>query len=417
MAADFIAADGYWNVAGNWNPAGVPANGATCNISANTARINTDLTGGVANYSHTISITNGGTLEFENGAVLARSDIVGEGSWVTLSSGALNLHAGSKLWMHTTTVGAGGSASITMDGGDVEMTGLNLGAGSQPVTVSISGGTFNNGNTTGAWQVGMTAPATVTQSGSSVVQPGRGFYLGTQSGVKGTYNLLGGTLDGTGASSGMMVGSYAAGAVGEMNIAGGTLENGVYSNGTQTLYVGGRYAGATGLVSITTGALHSPLVHVGSANGLGSGELVVSGSGADIIVGRDWGDISPNPFLRAYSNGTLTFEVGSGGVSQIHVTGTGGSSGLNFQAALAGTLNMELLGAYTPSVGQTFDLLSARTIIDNGIALALEDTSKWTMLISGTAGSGQLLQVQYVPEPASGLLGALAALALLRRRR
>ena len=81
------------------------------------------------------------------------------------------------------------------------------------------------------------------------------------------------------------------------------------------------------------------------------------------------------------------------------------------EARLAGTLEIALVDGFVPSLGETFDILQAGSLIADDLALG-----------GGADGFifsvvGNSLSLTYVPEPASWMLFSVAAFGLITSRR
>lgn len=153
-----------------------------------------------------------------------------------------------------------------------------------------------------------------------------------------------------------------------------------------------------GLTFTTAGAgiisLNNGTIAVGP--GAGSGALVNDGNLSGL--GSVGGDFTQT------DGGSLAVEVG-GGVAQ--VLG---------DAALDGTLNISLADGFTPTVGQSYTVLTAGSVIDSGLSLSGAAASLFSLEVG--PGSVSLVAVG-VPEPATMLLASLglALGAFLRRNR
>ncbi|HOM16136.1 MAG TPA: PEP-CTERM sorting domain-containing protein, partial [Thermoguttaceae bacterium] len=121
------------------------------------------------------------------------------------------------------------------------------------------------------------------------------------------------------------------------------------------------------------------------------------------------------------------------GTMQIDIQGQGQGTGYDWIAAtgnagVQGSLQI-ILDGYQPASLETFDVLTAPTIVETG-PITIDDAlapllpaQYWMYRILGDPGQGMILQLQVgVPEPASvvlALLGlaALGGYAVFRRRK
>lgn len=127
--------------------------------------------------------------------------------------------------------------------------------------------------------------------------------------------------------------------------------------------------------------------------------------------------------------GTLTitgnYTQEEDGIVQIDIQGS--SQGITYDwIAVSGTANLDgrlriVLDGYQPTSLETFDVLTASTILETNPPLVIDDAlapllpaQYWTYQILGNPGQGMILELQVgVPEPSSVVLAALAGLALL----
>ena len=106
------------------------------------------------------------------------------------------------------------------------------------------------------------------------------------------------------------------------------------------------------------------------------------------------------------------------GVVEIEIGGYDPETDFDFvsvdgAATLEGTLDVSLISPFTPNPGDTFDVLEGTSgVFDfgDGPSLAVEDQGDWKLNWLPT-----MLQLEYLPGPATLSLLALGALALIRR--
>ncbi len=176
--------------------------------------------------------------------------------------------------------------------------------------------------------------------------------------------------------------------------------------GTQTLIGNNTY---TGMTTVEDGTL--------LVDGSVGGGVTVN-PGGTVSAGQTVGQFIVNGTYD--QTGTLLVEINGydrgtdPGYDYVDVSGV---------ANVGGLVDIDLLDGFLPSSGTTFDVLTATSVIDNGIQLTWDDSlllpaQHWTYSIPG----GNTLQLQLaVPEPSSLVLAALGLLGLglagRRRRR
>jgi len=87
-------------------------------------------------------------------------------------------------------------------------------------------------------------------------------------------------------------------------------------------------------------------------------------------------------------------------------------------ATLQGELEISLLDGYVPSLGDSFDILTALNIVDNGLILSgASEGFSLSLLVDPLGGDVLRLTRSAVPEPATGILAGIAAIWLLGLRK
>jgi hypothetical protein len=379
------------------------------------------------NRNGTINITNGGSLtatlgnmilgESSGSSIQGIQGRVNVNGNLTLSEGAADLVIGpagatSAFTQTGGTVSIGdfidvGAAGGTNDGTTFSISGgtttSGVGGGSlgnffvgrgatTNATLIISGGTLNVGN---RFLMGAgTATGAVTNHSNGTLNIDADFRIAdafTASASDATYNFSGGTINSIGATSSF---------VGRQGV-GRLFQTGGDATFSGALAIGNRDGGAAatnGLYEISAGQLNVALAMSIATNGVG--EFRVTGDEALIDVDGDF-----TVDNTANGLGTLAYELENAeSLSMIDVAGT---ASFNAGASL-------LMDASNAAPGQfIYDLLTATSIVDNGIAFSAP--AGWSYrIISG--GNGQILQA-IVPEPGTLGLALLAVAMAFGRRR
>jgi hypothetical protein len=404
------------------------------NATVNASRLVLIGTGSNVNRNGTLNILNGGALNITAGnlnlgdqntssanGVQGRVTMSGATSSITFGDNTADLNIGRRNAVSSFTMTGG-----TVSGGDVVEVGTansdGDGTAGNPIQngsfLTISGGSITHGGNFFVGR-GTTTNATVNLSGTGIINTGGRFLMGGQTATGMTVNQTGGTLNTTldvrvGDASAAGTSTYNLSGTGVINATTGGIvarqgtgifnQTGGTANFNGTLFIakteGAPATPANGLYKISAGDLNvTTALSIASA---GTGQFRVVGDDSTIDVTGDF--LNGN---TASGVGTLAFELETGDLlSMINVTGTAtfsSGSSLVFDATNA---------APTQTV---YNLLTATSIIDNGISFSQPGTSGWTYhIIPG--GNGQILQV-VVPEPTTLGLTAMAGLFFLRRRR
>jgi hypothetical protein len=285
-----------------------------------------------------------------------------------------------------------GTTNMTHSGGTINVT-----IGNGDMVVSDGGGNTSTYDISGTANVVLSnqlivaafhgSNGTVNQSGGTI-NAGGNIDVG-RDGV-GAYNLSGGTVN----AANVFLGDFDT-SLGTMKISGGTL------NLTGNYNVGAALASNAD----PDGARAGTQGQAAQANGV----LIVSGSSGDINIA---GDFLANPADKTRppadaNSATLVFELfGDSGTSLIDVSSAADLDGAQ--------IDLDLMGGYTPTLHQSFVLLTASAGIggdtgtgttksngSNGEAFTLsaEDATNWTLAVQSNGGLSESLVAIYVPEP------------------
>jgi fibronectin-binding autotransporter adhesin len=206
------------------------------------------------------------------------------------------------------------------------------------------------------------------------------------------------------------------------NIVNGGAATSVVKSGTGRWILTGNNT-YTGTTAVNDGVL---LVN-GANSGGGSVTVAAAGTlgGSGSITGAIavGGTLAPGASAGALAvNGGVTFNAGSTALFEIGGTGAGQFDELNITGALAagGTFDVDLIGGFTPSIGNSFDLLDFASATGSftlnlpalGAGMAWNTSALLTTgTISVAAGVGA------VPEPSAFGLAASVFVAMAARRR
>lgn len=270
------------------------------------------------------------------------------------------------------------------------------------------GGTLDINGLSAAFQTGTNAGTVV-----GITTPGKGLEVLTQLDNTGTIVMGGGSVLGTGALrnsgtiSGFGVIVPALNNSGTMNVSGGTMaltkaptQSGrvnIASSGT--LSVAESWANA-GVLSLSLGRVTTS----GNLTNLPSARIEGSGTISGNVLNR--GTISPGFSVGALTiNGDLTLESTS--VLDIELAGLASFDKLTLSGsvALGGTLNVSLLSGYTPSIGDTFTIITTGS---GASGLFASITPGYNVSI---VGNDVVLEV--IPEPNAATLAGCGILLLL----
>jgi hypothetical protein len=343
-----------------------------------------------------VGFDGNGTLNVSNtGFVRANFDLLvgflpGSVGTVNLSGGAIET---GFLFTNIDGNPAGSSAIVNQTGGTfTTRIAFVLGQRAGTSTMNHSGGlvdVLNNGE----FVVG-DGPAnssTYNISGTADVNVARNFVAG-RDGI-GVTNMTGGTID----AANVFLGDFDS-STGTMKISGGTLTL------TGNFNVGAALASNAAPDRVEPDGANGPQGQALDANGV----LIVSGSAATIDVAGnflanpdDKSAFRSDPFIAGADNSaTLGFEIfNSSGTSLIDVVGIADLDGA--------VIDVDLMGGFTPTVGTTFDLLTASSFGTTGagttenvgtgeaFTLATEDVGAFSLaLVPG--GRGEILRATFL---------------------
>jgi len=371
--------------------------------------------GGAAGIGNAKFQLDGGTVQTLGGGLVIGQNTAADlrtktGTILDTSSSGLQSGGGGQL-----RIGESGNATWDFQSGSTVYVGnilyTSVGGGSVS-TITQGSGTSLTVNS--ALQVGYGNNSTWTQNGGTNVVNGE-FRMGEQGvGKSSIYNLNAGSLTVSGHTY-LSVGSntstfnqtggvYTQAGGGQMDIGytGNGSAVGIYNLSGGTLKTVGqtiaRNSNASSALNITGGTLAATSINYGTGTLVNAGGSVAPNDTG--VVGNL--NITNGNFNMTSGNLALDF-ASIGSFDTMTVSGT---------SSLSGLVNVNYLLGYLPTVGDTFNVLTA----NGGLSLGSLTAIGYTTSVVNT---GKTLQLTFVgiPEPTSLSLLGLAGLALVRRRR
>ena len=384
---------------------------------------NNDTLGSTA---HTVTVNVGGELSSWGGVSQNKPIVLNGGTLDTDWAGGLSTWTGNiSVTADSFLKADAGAATVNLTGNITGTGGLTQtattaadstfqlsGTNSYSGATNVNSGILRAGSTTGLSSASahtITAPGILRTNGHSSAigsLAGNGF-VDNSNAASATL-----TVGGLGTST-TFTGIISDG------IGGGTLGLTKTGAGSLTLTAINTYSGLTtvsqGLL-IVNGELTASNVLVSGGTLGGSGKI---SAGATIN-----GTLAPgnSPGILDFNNSALT--LGSGSSSLFEIGGTNPATDIdrvinisNF--TLDGTWTISLVNGFSPVENDSFDLWDATTVNNSGFITASDLTLPGLSsgLAWNTTNFASTGIITVVPEPGITLLGALAALPLLRRRR
>lgn len=347
---------------------------------------------GANTYSGTTTIT-GGTLALgntANGGIPVGGNLVLDGNTAVATAHGGNLLLGN-LNVESGEFGAYGGAYI--HAASVNMTGA-----SAALTITGNASTLEAGPLT----IGAGAHLDLLQGGILQLN-------GTGNTNAGIVNVdSASALTGTGsiANTGQIVAvGGAAISTSITNSSSGTID---VSGSGNTLFAGN--VANAGNIQISSG---SDAIFTGTFSGPGS----VTGAGTALFDGT----LAPGDPVTEHFAGNVIFKSGNNLIMQIG--GTTAGSGydqliVNGQVTLGGTLTVQLIDGFTPTAGESFQLIDPPSLTGTFGTLDFASLANGLQWNTSQLDASGILSVTATPEPASLAVLALGGgLALLLRRR
>lgn len=243
---------------------------------------------------------------------------------------------------------------------------------------------------------GITASVTI---GGGALTVGGALGIAASAGSTGTLTVNSGTL----AVVGTLTNASNATGTGTFNLNGGTVTVNAFNSGSGTANF--NWAGGTFTFASTNRNINNSGTGILAPGGVGTVGTMTYSTGVNSTLSYSQGASAASTFDFASD---LSFD-------KIVRTGTGVDTG-TLSLTLAGTVNLNLLGGYTPTVGMTFDIMTATTITDSGFVLGGNGAGLFTYeIIDGP--TSDILRLTAVPEPGVWALLGIGALIFLRPRR
>ncbi|MEQ1862478.1 MAG: hypothetical protein ABMA13_21375 [Chthoniobacteraceae bacterium] len=441
ITATWNGTSGNWTDAARWSTAPIfPNNNAPdfydAVINAGVIALNQNIAinqlalgGGTLGGGSTLSLAEG--FAWSGGATVA---LTGAGKFV-LGVGSASAVSGSAVFQSGTIVG-GGAATIGVPSGAAFLA-LNQAAFfadiASPAYTFDNAGTFTARATSGAGFTSMDAvfnntgvvnvelaggtSHTLSLAGGGVHSGAFHLQAGTTVEFGGTTTLQdGASFDGNGigvvAGNVLVTGGISGGnltvAVGELNLGASVFDlSGTARQTGGTLRIGG------GTLSVAAG-LGTLIMDDGTLTGVGTLDANLSAQGI-IAPGAALGTLGVSGAAAFGTDAQLAIEIGgaSGGSFDLLTTAS---------ASLGGTLDLRLFNGFMPGFGDSFTILTASSGVSGFFANAPLDGSRLdttdglgSFAIDYTATS--VVLTQFIPEPSSVLLAAVAGSLLVARRR
>ncbi len=266
-------------------------------------------------------------------------------SQYTIASGSLNV--AKIIWIGGTNGTAFANGALTVNGGTVTTTNINLanGGNSQGLMV-INGGTVtNNGTGNPSLNIGDAGTGIFQMNGGAYSQPAGDVFIGNNNGAHGSVVQTGGSVSVHGSAGNWTFIGQQTGSTGSYTLSGGTFTDASNShtnvgyNGNGTLTVSGGTATVNQLdVAGDPSGGGSGATAVGTVNISGSGHIIAGSintaisSGGQAVFNQTGGllTVSGTTNLSNAGGATTTYNLNGGILNVSRITTNGGTSTFNF---------------------------------------------------------------------------------------
>lgn len=364
---------GLYNVATNWQGAIGPTN------TSDSASIND---GGTAIIDSTMTISN---------AIVQIGDTNGTTGTLQMTGGSLTQSSDLRAGGNATT--GGGTGTFELDGGSVLLTGGNLNVGFGTTahgTYNINGGSIQLNAASPIFAVGNRGVGTVNQTGGTVyLRNSTGLtQLGRNTGnvpAFGTYTLTGGTLATAKLQFGQVVQTNGVSA-NNFTLYGGTLIVNSISNlnttANNTFTFGGFFTDQEhGTLLINTSGIS--IAHT-------SGLLVPAFADFSNAAGTNISSLPIDYVAKLSFLAGCSLNQNTGAVTSFTISGPASYSSIDIPtggtAGLQGYININLANGYVPTLGTTFDVVTAPTISYNCIVTTTDGSAYSSAIVTGGDG-------------------------------
>jgi hypothetical protein len=319
----------------------------------------------------TITLTNGAITGLTGGPALTNATTIqGAGTISNLgitNSGSLLANQSSPLIILPTAAGLNNTGTLGVSTGDTMQIGTSAGGALLNFSgTTLTGGTYNVGGTlqfgaSGATLATNAATIALTGTGAKIINFGSTNILAgfKNNGATGSFTLAGGAALTTTAGTFTNAGLFTVSTGSTFTIGGSTF------NYTQT-----------GGTTTVDGTLTSSTVGTVSVNG---GTLLGAGTVTDNV--SDAGILSPGDSATKTGKLTVSDAYSQSSAGALDIAIDGATVGTKYDqlkvtnaATLGGTLNITVAAGFTPTVGETFTILTASSVTNhfatvNGIVI------------------------------------------------